>query len=51
MVENLNIPDTDSLINLFTDAIRNKLKAAELKIKKISKDMDGQFTVTESDEA
>ena len=30
MVENFNMPDTDTLINLFTDAIRNKLKAAEL---------------------
>ena len=32
-------------------ACAEKLKAAELKIKKISKNMDGQFTVTESDEA
>jgi hypothetical protein len=24
------VPDTDTLINLFTDAIRNKLKAVEL---------------------
>jgi len=30
MVENFNMPDTDALINLFTDAIRHKLKAAEL---------------------
>ena len=30
MVENFNIPDTDTLINLFIDAIRNKLRAAEL---------------------
>jgi len=28
-----------------------KLKAAELKIKKLSKDVDGQFTFSESDEA
>lgn len=30
MVENFDMPDTDTLINLFTDAIRNKLKAVEL---------------------
>ena len=30
MVENFNMPDTDALIDLFTDAIRNKLKAVEL---------------------
>ena len=28
-----------------------KLKAAELKIKKLSKEFDGQFTLNESDEA
>jgi exodeoxyribonuclease VII small subunit len=28
-----------------------KLKAAELKIKKLSKEIDGQFTLNESDEA
>ena len=28
-----------------------KLKAAELKIKKLSKDVEGQFTFSESDEA
>jgi len=28
-----------------------KLKAAELKIKKLSKDVEGQFTLNESDEA
>jgi exodeoxyribonuclease VII small subunit len=31
-------------------ACAEKLKAAELKIKKISKDIDGQFTVNEIDE-
>ncbi len=30
MVENHGMPDTDILINLFTDAIRSKLKAVEL---------------------
>ncbi len=30
MVENFNMPDTDALIDLFTNAIRNKLKAVEL---------------------
>jgi hypothetical protein len=30
MVENFDIPDTDALIELFTEAIRNKLKAVEL---------------------
>jgi hypothetical protein len=30
MVENFDMPDTDALIGLFTDAIRNKLKAVEL---------------------
>ena len=30
MVENFGMPDTDALIELFTDAIRNKLKAVEL---------------------
>ena len=30
MADNFDMPDTDTLINLFTDAIRNKLKATEL---------------------
>jgi hypothetical protein len=30
MAENFNTPDTDSLIDLFTEAIRNKMKAGEL---------------------
>jgi hypothetical protein len=30
MVDNFDMPDTDALIDLFTDAIRNKLKAVEL---------------------
>jgi hypothetical protein len=30
MTDNFDIPDTEALINLFTDAIRNKLKAVEL---------------------
>jgi len=30
MADNFGTPDTDALIDLFTDAIRNKLKAVEL---------------------
>jgi hypothetical protein len=30
MTQESNIPDTDTLIDLFTDAIRNKFKAIEL---------------------
>ena len=30
MMDNFESPDTDALINLFTDAIRNRLKATEL---------------------
>ena len=30
MAENFDTPDTDALIDLFTDAIRNKMKATEL---------------------
>jgi hypothetical protein len=30
MVDNFDMPDADALIDLFTDAIRNKLKAVEL---------------------
>jgi hypothetical protein len=30
MEEHFDMPDTDTLIDLFTDAIRNKVKAVEL---------------------
>jgi exodeoxyribonuclease VII small subunit len=46
----------DDAMNLYEEGIRiskecaEKLKFAELKIKKLSKSIDGQFTLHESDE-
>jgi exodeoxyribonuclease VII small subunit len=46
----------DDAVNLYEEGIQisklcaERLKTAELKIKKLSKDMEGQFTVSESDE-
>jgi exodeoxyribonuclease VII small subunit len=45
----------DDAVSLYEEGVQiskacaEKLKTAELKIKKISKDMNGQFTVNESD--
>jgi exodeoxyribonuclease VII small subunit len=46
----------DNAVNLYEEGIKiskecaEKLKNAELKIKKLSKDIDGQFSLEESDE-
>jgi exodeoxyribonuclease VII small subunit len=59
IVETLERGDTslDDAVNLYEEGVQiskecaEKLKAAELKIKKLSKDIDGQFTLNEPDEA
>jgi exodeoxyribonuclease VII small subunit len=59
IVETLERGDTslDDAVNLYEEGVQiskecaEKLKAAELKIKKLSKDIDGQFTMNEPDEA
>ena len=58
IVEILERGDTslDDAVNLYEEGVQiskgcaEKLKAAELKIKKLSKDIDGQFTLNEPDE-
>jgi exodeoxyribonuclease VII small subunit len=58
IVETLERGDTplDDAVILYEEGVElskgcaEKLKAAELKIKKLSKDIDGQFTLNESDE-
>jgi exodeoxyribonuclease VII small subunit len=59
IVETLERGDTslDDAVLLYEEGVQiskgcaKKLKAAELKIKKLSKEIDGQFTLNESDEA
>jgi exodeoxyribonuclease VII small subunit len=59
IVEKLEHGDAslDEAVVLYEEGIRiskecaEKLKAAELKIKKLSKDVEGQFKLNESDEA
>ncbi len=59
IVETLERGETslDDSVNLYEEGVQiskecaEKLKAAELKIKKLSRDIDGQFTLNESDEA
>ncbi len=59
IVETLERGDAslDDAMNLYEEGVQiskqcaEKLKAAELKIKKLSKEIDGQFTINESDEA
>ena len=59
IVETLERGDTslDDAVNLYEEGVQiskecaEKLKAAELKIKKLSRDIDGQFSPNESDEA
>jgi exodeoxyribonuclease VII small subunit len=59
IVEKLERGETplDDAVILYEEGVRiskecaDKLKAAELKIKKLSKEIDGQFTLNESDEA
>jgi exodeoxyribonuclease VII small subunit len=58
IVEKLERGETplDDAVILYEEGVRiskecaDKLKAAELKIKKLSKEIDGQFTLTECDE-
>ena len=58
IVEKLERGETplDDAVMLYEEGVRiskecaEKLKAAELKIKKLSKEIDGQFTLNESDE-
>jgi exodeoxyribonuclease VII small subunit len=58
IVEKLERGETplDDAVILYEEGVRiskecaDKLKAAELKIKKLSKEIDGQFTLNESDE-
>ena len=58
IVETLEHGDTslDDAVNLYEEGVQiskgcaEKLKAAELKIKILSKDIDGQFTLNEPDE-
>jgi exodeoxyribonuclease VII small subunit len=58
IVEKLERGETplDDAVILYEEGVRiskecaAKLKAAELKIKKLSKEIDGQFTLNESDE-
>ena len=58
IVESLEQGDAplDDAVNLYEEGIRiskecaEKLKAAELKIKKLSKGIEGQLTLKESDE-
>jgi exodeoxyribonuclease VII small subunit len=59
IVETLERGETslDDAVNLYEEGVQiskecaEKLKAAELKIKKLSRDIDGQFTMNEPDEA
>ncbi len=59
IVETLERGDAslDDAVTLYEEGVQiskgcaEKLKAAELKIKKLSKEIDGQFTLNESDEA
>jgi len=59
IVEMLERGDTslDDAVILYEEGVQiskvcaEKLKAAELKIKKLSKEINGQFTLNESDEA
>ncbi|MGD1045844.1 MAG: exodeoxyribonuclease VII small subunit [Bacteroidota bacterium] len=59
IVETLERGDTplDDAVTLYEEGVQiskqcaERLKAAELKIKKLSKDIDGQFILNESDEA
>jgi exodeoxyribonuclease VII small subunit len=59
IVETLERGETslDDAVNLYEEGVQiskqcaEKLKAAELKIKKLSRDIDGQFTLNEPDEA
>ena len=59
IVETLERGDTalDDAVNLYEEGVQiskecaEKLKAAELKIKKLSRDIDGQFSLNESDKA
>jgi exodeoxyribonuclease VII small subunit len=54
-LEHGNVP-LDDAVNLYEEGIRiskecaEKLKATELKIKKLSKSIEGQFTLNGSDE-
>jgi exodeoxyribonuclease VII small subunit len=58
IVENLEHGSVslDDAVVLYEEGVQiskecaEKLKTAELKIKKLSKDIDGQFTLSESDE-
>jgi len=58
IVETLERGETplDDAVILYEEGVQiskvcaEKLKAAELKIKKLSKEIDGQFTLNESDE-
>jgi exodeoxyribonuclease VII small subunit len=58
IVETLERGETplDDAVALYEEGVQiskecaEKLKAAELKIKKLSKEIDGQFTLNESDE-
>jgi exodeoxyribonuclease VII small subunit len=59
IVETLERGDAslDNAVILYEEGVQiskqcaEKLKAAELKIKKLSKEIDGQFSLNESDEA
>ena len=59
IVEQLERGDTslENSITLYEEGVQisrecaEKLKTAELKIKKLSQEIDGQFTLNESDEA
>jgi exodeoxyribonuclease VII small subunit len=59
IVETLECGDAslDDAVILYEEGVQiskqcaEKLKAAELKIKKLSKEIDGQFSLNESDEA
>jgi exodeoxyribonuclease VII small subunit len=59
IVETLERGETslDDAVNLYEEGVQiskecaEKLKAAELKIKKLSRDIDGQFTLNEPDDA
>jgi exodeoxyribonuclease VII small subunit len=58
IVETLERGETslDDAVNLYEEGVQiskecaEKLKAAELKIKKLSRDIDGQFTLNEPDD-
>ncbi len=55
LLEHGNAP-LDDAVNLYEEGVRiskecaEKLKLTELRIKKLSKDIEGQFTLNESDE-